>query len=156
MERRQSIVGKKNPAYSHGFATRLSGKSKEYNIWVMIRQRVNNSNNYDYPHYGGIGIKICDRWKSFKNFIEDMGPAPTPKHSIDRIDNNGNYEPGNCRWATVTEQANNKHTNIVLTINGESHTLADWSRIAGIKYTILYDRFKRNWPIEKLFIPKTK
>lgn len=87
----------------------VGGKTREYNIWKGMRQRCENPNNDDFDLYGGRGIKVCRRWKDFANFLADMGPRPTPQHSIDRYPNNdGDYEPTNCRWATPEQQANNK------------------------------------------------
>lgn len=111
------------------------GKSNlpEHNVWKTLRQRCSNKSNPSYKNYGGRGIKVCARWdSSFENFMIDMGPRPSPRHTIERRDNNGPYSPDNCRWATRAEQNNNTRWNRILVINGERMTLSQAARRAGI------------------------
>ena len=112
--------------------------SSEYIAWKNMRARCNNSNNTKYQYYGGIGIKVCERWDDFTLFLLDMGKKPSPKHSIDRYpDKEGNYEPGNCRWATTYEQASNTTKNKFLELEGVRLTYSQWSRKLGVRYYLI-------------------
>jgi hypothetical protein len=106
-ERNKNKIDKLNPNFKHGLTY-----TNEYYIWKAMKQRCYNPKHKSWKNYGNRGIKICDRWlNSFQNFLEDMGTKPAPEYSIDRINNDGNYEPSNCKWATKSEQNNNKRNN---------------------------------------------
>lgn len=138
----------KGPA-SHGHSINKR-HTKTYSAWHSMRDRCELPNNPQYCNYGGRGIRVCERWRKFENFLADMGESPSLKHSIDRFpDNNGNYEPGNCRWATKKEQANNKRTNVFVTFNGETKTVSQWAEGLGWKTNTLIYRLKRGWTIER-------
>lgn len=130
----------------------------EYDVYRFMLRRCTDPENESYEGYGGRGITICDRWlESFTNFFEDMGPRPTPKHQLDRIDNNGNYCKENCRWTTKLVQANNTRTNKLIEYNGETKTLADWARQYGLTHDALQTRLsKYQWPIEKALTTKAR
>jgi len=115
-----------------------------------LKSRCNNPKVRNYNRYGGRGIKVCDRWNEFENFLEDMGLRPSPNHSIDRINNDGNYEPGNCKWSDRAQQGANKSNNIRLVYNGESKTASEWARLTGVKYRTLLCRIKRGWDAERI------
>ncbi|MBE9110316.1 hypothetical protein IQ273_12925 [Nodosilinea sp. LEGE 07298] len=137
--------GKSSGATVHGMYT-----SPEYNSWEKMKSRCLNPNNEFYPHYGGRGITVCDRWlNSFENFYEDMGPRPKGT-SIDRKENDGNYEPGNCRWATKKVQANNTSRNVFLEYKNISKTVTQWSGETGISAAVIKHRMKQGWPAEKI------
>lgn len=129
-----------------------------YNRWRRMIARCHGSKKTASKNYEGRGIKVCERWReSFADFMEDMGEPPTMKHQIERKENNGNYEPGNCVWATVAEQANNRRNSLVATIGGRTMCLADWLAqvFTTIPRTTVEARIMRGWPIEKaLTIPK--
>ena len=124
----------------------------EHRIWSNFRNRCNNPNNDAYHNYGGRGIKVDPIWDdSFVEFFKYMGKRPSKKHSIERIDNDKNYGPGNCKWATKKEQANNCRSNTFVTYKGDTKTVSQWADIAGIDKNLLYARFKMGWSIEDTF-----
>ena len=120
--------------------------------WRCMKRRCYNSNHPDYWHYGARGIRVCERWMVFSNFVEDMGDAP-PGMSLDRINNDGNYEPGNCRWATRHEQIRNTRQNRLITMNGETMIASDWAALLGIERSIIFHRVRRGWPEKFLLAP---
>ena len=120
----------------------------EYNAWRAMKDRCYNRRCKSYPNYGGRGITVCPQWEnSFENFFADMGLKPTSSHSIDRKDNNGNYEPDNCRWATITEQNQNTRRTINIThpTTGESKCIAEWGLLLGGSRWIVGARLKMGW-----------
>ena len=122
--------------------------TREYRSWQAMVCRCTNPNRKQFNSYGGRGICVCERWlNSFEVFFADMGERPDGC-SLDRIDNSRGYEPGNCRWATDKEQANNTRRNRVLTFNGKTQTVVQWAEELGISQFTVYNRIKRNLPIE--------
>ncbi len=125
----------------------------EYRIWVAMRVRCDSRRAEKHPNHAGRGIRVCERWLgSYERFLEDMGRRPSARHTIERIDNNGNYEPGNCRWATYPEQALNRRNNRHLTLGGVTLTLKEWGARLGVKPTAILSRLRRGWPIEKALV----
>lgn len=116
-----------------------------------MTQRCTNPKTREYGHYGGRGITIDETFKSFEGFYAYMGPKPSPSHSIDRINNNGNYEPGNVRWATKKEQGRNTRVNRLITHNGETKCVAEWAEIVGVPPLRIGKRLLRGWPVEMVF-----
>jgi hypothetical protein len=116
-----------------------------YRVWQAMVSRCTLERSKFFYRYGGRGIKVCDRWRDFKNFYEDMGDRPSPSHSIDRVNNDGNYEPGNCRWATRAEQDLNNSRNVHLTHEGKTMTMKEWAIAKGIRYGTLVTRVARGW-----------
>lgn len=138
-------------------ATHGLSKTRVFAIWSGMINRCENQNSISYPRYGGRGINICDRWRtSFENFYEDMGDPPTELHSLDRLESDGNYELGNCRWATKLEQTRNRSNSINITVGSVTLPLKDWCDRYGANYSDVWSRlFKLSWPIElALFAPK--
>lgn len=126
--------------------------SRTYQTWSHMRQRCDNPNQECYKHYGGRGITISERWRSFKNFLADMGERPDGM-SLDRIDVNGNYEPGNCRWATQEMQHNNKRSNVYIEYGGEKLSIAQLTRLTGMsKRTINYRIIHMGMSVEEAML----
>lgn len=120
-------------------------------IWDSMKQRCENSADIHYKNYGGRGIAICDSWRVFSGFKEWALLNGYDKHlTLDRINNDGNYEPSNCRWTTQKEQCNNKRTNHMISYNGETKTIAQWAEATGITASTIEHRLNRgNWDIER-------
>lgn len=138
---------------SEGNRTHGLTHSLEYRTWQMMKDRCYNPKANYYRIYGGRGIAVCPRWRdSFESFLADMGPRPTPRHSIDRLNSDGPYEKGNCRWATPMEQGNNKRNNRRLTLNGETKTLAEWCRLLSVVDSTVQARLKAGWSDEEALL----
>lgn len=138
-------------------AKRRHTLTSSYNTMI---QRCYNPNNEQYKDYGGRGIKVCSRWlpkqaeaKGFWNFTEDMGKRPSQRHSLDRIDNNKNYMPSNCKWSTPEEQARNRRNNILITYNGVTRVAKDWSKELNIPMSTIVWRYHNNLPVELILSP---
>lgn len=135
---------------------KVSPNAKEKRSWAKMKQRCYYPAHRAYKYYGERGIVVCDEWRnSFKQFFEDMGKAPTRQHSIDRIDNNGNYCKENCRWATPIEQNQNRRDSRFVTLLGETHTISYWARLTGNRDDRIRDRLNHGWsPAEAVLIPQ--
>lgn len=136
---------------ARGKVNRTHGRSgtRLHRNWHSMIQRTTNPNVARYHIYGGRGIKVCDRWRnSFENFASDMGEPPTPQHSLDRINVNGNYEPGNVRWATKKEQGRNTRFNVVYEYRGKTACVVEHCEDAGISTVMVYKRLSRGWSID--------
>lgn len=130
--------------------------AKERRAWAKMKERCYRPAHRAYKYYGERGIQVCEAWRnSFQQFLEDMGSAPTRQHSVDRINNDGNYCKENCRWATPIEQNQNRRDNKFLTIMGETRTISHWARVFSLSDNTISGRVQRGWPpLEALLIPK--
>lgn len=132
--------------------------SREYAVHQGMLKRCYNKNARYYHCWGGRGIKVCRRWRfgisgrsGFEVFYADMGECPSTRHSLDRIDNDGNYEPSNCRWATIREQSANRRTSVMLTVRGVTQTVEDWARSSGLRPNTIRSRLRLGWsPLEAI------
>lgn len=122
-------------------------RTVEYATWMRMRHRCENPSNKRWNRYGGRGISVCAEWRhSFAAFFASVGPRPSPQHSLDRINNNGNYEPGNCRWATRSQQSSNKSDSTAITAFGRTATATEWSKITGLGRTMITRRVAAGVP----------
>lgn len=134
----------------HGRTRVDSPRAGEYASWSALIGRCENPRNRQYQNYGGRGIRVCERWRhNFLAFIEDMGPRPSPRHSLDRINNDGDYCHENCRWATARDQVNNRRVTVFLTVNGERLPLSVWAKRLGLNRATLAGRIKRGMTHER-------
>lgn len=142
--RRESVA---KIRFKHGLSS-----SPEHRVWAGMLDRCGNENNKFYYRYGGRGIRVCERWHGvdgFVNFLADMGEKPGPEFSIERKNNDGDYEPGNCCWATRLEQNNNTSRNRVVEYRGKTQTVSQWARECGISESCLRNRLKAGWPLSR-------
>jgi hypothetical protein len=131
-------------------STTPKSRTPEYNAWINMRRRCINASHPQFKDYGGRGITVCDRWlHSFDSFLEDMGLRPSPKHSIDRVNNDGPYSPSNCRWATQRAQMQNTRRSKLITVRGETACLTEWARRTGIGVNTISERLRRGWSHER-------
>lgn len=141
----------------HG-ASRKSGRTSEYGTWKAMKARCYNVRNKRYANYGGRGIIVCEKWlNSFTDFLQDVGYRPGKEYTLDRINNDGNYEPGNVRWATQTQQQRNRTVARQLTINGVTKPLAEWAEEYDIPPAIVRQRIDREGlnPLQALSYKRT-
>lgn len=131
----------------HGLAKKSVARNRTYATWMNIKSRCSDIKN---PYYGGRGIQVCERWQSsFAHFLADMGMRPSSKHSIDRIDNNGDYEPSNCRWATAKTQSHNRSTTRIVVFQGIGLTITDHARRVGLSPSLVRNRLSRGWTLHR-------
>lgn len=138
--------------YIHSKVTHGKSHTSEWNIWSCMIKRCTNPKVGNFHRYGGRGIKVCDAWqKDFLKFLYHIGPRPSPLHTVDRINNDGNYEPGNVRWATMKEQSENKSVTRMYEHQGVKAPLAYWAEKSGMSITALFYRIKSGWSAEEIF-----
>jgi hypothetical protein len=125
-------------------------RTPEYKVWAGMRARCYCETNPRYADYGGRGIRVCERWRDFAAFLADMGPRPSPRHELDRFpDNNGNYRPGNCRWATATQNGRNKRNNRRIVFDGKCLCVTEWAEVTGLTTAAINQRLDDGWSIER-------
>lgn len=144
-----SSCGCKEGKFTHGHS--VNGRqSRTYKSWSMMIVRCKATSGESYDLYSGRGIKVCESWHSFENFLKDMGERPLGM-TLDRRDTNGNYEPNNCRWASAKQQARNMRTNKIITYAGQSLCISEWAEVTGINRSTIVGRLRRGWTVEQTF-----
>lgn len=152
--KRRRVEMRENPVrLRHGFTGR-----PEYYVWVSMIQRCTNPKAKQYEDYGGRGIKVCERWLVFDNFLADMGPRPEgeyqsgrARYTIERKENSGDYDPSNCVWATYKQQSRNRRSQRDVTYRGKTQPLAVWVEELGLNYKIVHQRLARGWSVDRAF-----
>lgn len=130
---------------THGLSR---SEDKPYKVWWDMIARCEDKEHESYHNYGGRGIVVCEEWHDVLQFYKDMGPRPGPEYSIDRVDNDGDYKPANCRWATRKEQQRNRRNNTFLTVRGERKTIAEWAEVMEVDRGLIIDRIRAGWDEE--------
>lgn len=130
--------------------------SPEHKAWMQMIDRCKDAKRADWMNYGGRGIRVCDRWKTYTNFLKDMGRKPIPWLTLGRRDNNGNYEPSNCRWETTAQQNVNKSSTVNLTFKGKTQCLAHWARELNMSKSTIRNRLKLGWPVDLALTSKPR
>lgn len=139
------LVGKLNPMFKHGKC-----KTREYKVWSRMLERCHTLTDASYNRYGGRGIKVCERWRNdFELFLADMGVCPTG-FSIERKNNDGDYEPSNCLWIPRKHQSENRSNTVWLTYSGRTQSLGKWARDLGMSKSVMHWRFKAGWTPEQI------
>lgn len=151
LQKEKAAITLLNMSMTHGLSRdKEHKKTRLFRIWAGIRTRCLNPNDKTYKNYGGRGIKICNEWNDFATFHNwAIANGYDDNLSIERKDNDGNYEPSNCKWANDTEQANNKRTNRMIAHNGMTKTLSQWAKYYNLNYNMLFERLKRGWTFKK-------
>jgi hypothetical protein len=140
------------PHMKHGHVSFRGGIWKatpEYRAWKNMRSRCNLPSNPRYPQYGGRGIRVAERWNDFSQFFADVGERPTSLHSLDRIDVNGHYEPGNVKWSTEHDQQRNRTNNRWISVGGRTMVVTDWAKELGIDPRRIFNRLAKGWSEER-------
>jgi hypothetical protein len=141
------MIGKTNITHNESYRSG-KGSSKEYSMWNSMMNRCSNPKNKSYARYGGRGIKVCNDWHTYENFLKDMGRCPSDEYSLDRIDNSKGYSKENCRWATAKDQARNRRSTVYATAFNQTKAVAEWAEIYGMKYHTLRRRILVGMSVE--------